>query len=198
MADIVGTAGNDLIDGTLQGDDISGLGGNDTLNGSDGSDFLDGGAGDDTLNGEGDDDTLYDTSGLNLLDGGAGNDTLLSYSPTSGQILIGGAGNDRFLLLSANGSTLTGGSGIDTYELDAGRTGNVITDFAAGAGGDVIDVTYLLRYLAGYSGPNPFGTGHLLVQQSGADTLLRIDPDGAAGGAPIPPSSRSPAFLPRR
>ena len=48
---IVGTTGNDTLNGTAGNDLILGLGGNDTLNGLGGNDILVGGAGTDTLNG---------------------------------------------------------------------------------------------------------------------------------------------------
>jgi Ca2+-binding RTX toxin-like protein len=52
-----GTAGDDVIWGTLQSDTMSGLAGNDMLLGDAGNDTLDGGAGNDRLVGEGGSDT---------------------------------------------------------------------------------------------------------------------------------------------
>jgi len=86
MANIIGTAGNDLIDGTNDDDFIEGLGGDDQLNGLGGNDFLIGGEGDDTLDGGTGDDRLH---------GDAGND-----------ILIGGDGSDFF----------RGGAGVDSFD----------------------------------------------------------------------------------
>ena len=88
-------------------------------------------------------------------------------------------------------STITTGSGSDTIELayaNQGTAAIIVTDFTAGAGGDMFrlsgDDGALLSLLSGWDGSsNPFGSGFLRLQQSGADTLLQWDQDGAAGGA---------------
>src|SRR5262249_46034507 len=52
-----------------------------------------------------------------------------------------------------------------------------IRDFQPGSG-DQLD----LRALVNVSGGNPFGTsGYLHAQQVGTDTVISLDPDGAAG-----------------
>lgn len=91
-------------------------------------------------------------------------------------------------------ATITGTAGQDTYDVH-GSTELTVTDFAAGAGGDRIDLTYLLYHLRsvsydslggrGYDGGNPFVAvnGFMRLVQSGPDTLLQYDEDGAAGGA---------------
>ena len=58
----------------------------------------------------------------------------------------------------------------------------MITDFTVGAGNDVLDVSDLLRNnTTGFDGSNPFTSGFIKLTQSGADTLVSFDPDGAAG-----------------
>ena len=69
-----------------------------------------------------------------------------------------------------------------------GTAAITVTDFTAGAGGDMFrlsgDDGALLSLLSGWDGSsNPFGSGFLRLQQSGADTLLQWDQDGTAGGA---------------
>jgi predicted extracellular nuclease len=108
---VVGTNGNNTLNGTTGADLILGLDGNDTLNGLGGNDVLCGGAKNDTLNGGDNDDTL---------DGGANND-----------ILNGGAGNDGLSGNSGNDS-LTGDTGADSFSGGTGNDTNV--DFNAGQG----------------------------------------------------------------
>jgi Ca2+-binding RTX toxin-like protein len=74
-----------------------------------------GGSGNDTITGGLAADALNGGLGADTISGGAGADTI-----------NGGAGND----------TLTGGAGADTFIIGEGT--DTITDFAAGAGGDVI------------------------------------------------------------
>lgn len=77
MANITGTANNDILNGTIDNDFLFGLEGNDQLFGGDGNDDLDGGDGNDHLNGGNGNDTLRGGTGIDYLDGGAGNDTYL-------------------------------------------------------------------------------------------------------------------------
>jgi Ca2+-binding RTX toxin-like protein len=80
--DLIGTSGNDTLNGDYEDDAIYGLGGNDVLSGGGGNDTLDGGAGNDTLSGgvlmtggEGDDTYIY--SGGTIVEGpNQGRDTI--------------------------------------------------------------------------------------------------------------------------
>ena len=70
--------------------------------------------------------------------------------------------------------------------MNSGAANYVVTDFAAGNGGDRIDFTQLLDNSAnngGYSGGNPMdpAQGYLRLVQDGANTLLQYDQDGATG-----------------
>jgi hypothetical protein len=87
---IVGTSGNDTLNGTPQADVICGLEGDDTINSSGGNDTLSGGPGG---------DTLVDLSGTDNLLGGLGADRLNTQD---------GARNDR----------VQGGDGVDTCTAD--------------------------------------------------------------------------------
>ena len=130
-ATIVGTTGDDVINGTSGPDVIAGLGGNDTINGGKGDDVICGYAGDDTLNGDDGNDTLIGSYGNDELDGGKGSDTLTGGDGSDvldgrdgEDVLDGGSGNDA----------LTGGDGDDTL---AGGNGN--DALTGNKGDDVLD-----------------------------------------------------------
>ena len=74
---LLGTTGNDTINGTSADEHLYGFGGNDTIHGNDGNDLIRGGAGADSLYGDNGNDVLvYDANDI-VIDGGDGNDTLL-------------------------------------------------------------------------------------------------------------------------
>lgn len=111
----------------------------------------------DQMTGTGAADKLFGGKGVDTLSGGAGND-----------VLWGGASADK----------LSGGSGVDRFAYhDAIEAGDVITDFAAGPGGDVLDIGALLAR-AGYHGGKPFSDGYVKAVQSGTDTLVQVDANG--------------------
>ncbi len=92
---VIGTTGNDSIDGGDNNDNIYGLEGDDILNGNLGDDLLDGfrgidslngGAGNDSFRGGKDDDILIGGEGADILNGERGDD-----------ILTGGADPDLFV-----------------------------------------------------------------------------------------------------
>jgi serralysin len=136
---VIGTSGNDVINGTALDDVLVGLGGNDVLNGLDGNDLLNGGAGDDGLDGGvGIDTASYSdaTKGVKVNLSlttiqntvGDGRDTL-----TNIENLIGSALADK-LTGSSGDNTLDGGLGNDKlYGSDGddhliGGNGNDILD----------------------------------------------------------------------
>ncbi len=119
MAEITGTASNDVLAGTDEGDFILGLEGADKVNGGIGYDDIYGGDGNDNLSGSFNDDYLYGEQGNDALVGNSGNDTL-----------EGGEGKDRYYagsggdtirlgtVAAAADETVDGGSGIDQLEID--------------------------------------------------------------------------------
>ncbi|HEY3477198.1 MAG TPA: ExeM/NucH family extracellular endonuclease, partial [Anaerolineales bacterium] len=114
-ATMIGTPGDDVINGTNGRDVIVALGGNDTINGRNGNDVICGNGGDDTINGGNGDDLLFGSFGDDTLNGGNGDDSL-----------DGGAGEDE--LIGARGAdTLTGGAGGDSFS--GGRGSDTHTDF---------------------------------------------------------------------
>ncbi|MDD2864879.1 MAG: type I secretion C-terminal target domain-containing protein, partial [Methylococcales bacterium] len=171
---LYGGEGNDVLIGgnyvypqSGYGDNLDGGNGNDSLNGFAGDDNLNGGQGNDTLLGGDGNDTFYDDGGSNSIDGGTGNDTFTVYSENA-----------------TDSSTLTGGAGSDRFILSTGSLGSLsITDFAAGASGDILDIEEIINSSIGYSGGNLFGSqGYLRLEPSGTgDTLFQWDKDGATG-----------------
>jgi Ca2+-binding RTX toxin-like protein len=95
LAKIVGTAGDDVLQGTPERDVIWGGGGNDTILGSLGNDLLCGGPGTDLIHGG---------RGNDIADGGAGADDRV----------IGDLGDDKLTGGSGDGDEVAGSLGIDT------------------------------------------------------------------------------------
>ncbi|WP_374580794.1 DUF4214 domain-containing protein [Pseudoduganella sp.] len=186
---LAGGAGDDLLDGGDGNDELSDSGGLNVLRGGAGNDslvdsglaksLLDGGSGNDTLQG----------SGSNAYQAGDGNDTVLvGWNPGLKNIAPTvdlGSGHDR-LAVAAHGIfaidiVASGGEGRDTYDLAKLVPGTLtVTDFKAGAGGDVLLLGGLGRI--GELADNPFGAaGFLRLSQRGSDTWIEYDADGAAG-----------------
>lgn len=108
--EIIGTAGNDLLEGTEEPDRIRGLGGNDELFGLEGADVLEGGDGD---------DELFGGPGADSIEGGPGDDFLDGRE--GGDRLAGGPGRDVFAYYADIDNGADGiadfESGVDTIAL---------------------------------------------------------------------------------
>ncbi|GGF54205.1 hypothetical protein GCM10007301_12140 [Azorhizobium oxalatiphilum] len=116
----LGSGGDAEGDSFIRIRDVEGSAHADTLIGGAGRDYLDGAAGADTLQGAGGHDSLHGGDGADTLEGGAGNDWL-----------VGGAGADIFL-----------------FDTEAGSR-DLIVDFEAGTGGDVIQLSAPLQDWSG-------------------------------------------------
>jgi Ca2+-binding RTX toxin-like protein len=171
IENLLGGSGSDNLTGDGASNALSGAAGNDTLAGGDGADLLNGGEGNDSINGG---------LGADTFIGGGGFDTL-----------FGNEGADLFIVDAAYASTAAGGADKDIYLLRPvnGNAAFTVTDFTAGFGGDRIDERTLLANSPAYIGEggtdpgNPFdpALGFLRLTQSGLDTLVQWDRDGAAG-----------------
>jgi Ca2+-binding RTX toxin-like protein len=136
IENVIGTGGDDSIEGDLNvnvlsggggADILSGKGGGDTLNGDAGDDTLNGDAGNDLLNGGADNDTLNGGDDADILNGDGGDDTL--NGDAGNDALNGGLGND----------ILNGGFGVDTIHGQQGNdqiTGGLGDDFLFGEDAD--------------------------------------------------------------
>jgi VCBS repeat-containing protein len=189
---LYGGDGNDQMSGQAGADVLFGEAGDDSLSGGDGNDSLDGADGDDSLEGGDGQDYLSGGLGSNLLNGGLGHDQIIADSTDAAQTIDGGDGDDSIRhFYRSSASTITTGAGRDSIEIiyaNVGTAAIVVADFTAGAGGDLFRLSgedgALLNLLSGWDGSsNPFGSGFLRLQQSGADTLLQWDQDGTEGGS---------------
>ncbi|WFW11104.1 heme peroxidase [Citrobacter freundii] len=113
---IVGTNGNNTLNGTAWSDILRGENGNDNLFGGAGDDLLVGGVGNDSLSGDAGQDTLQGDAGDDTLDGGLGADSM-----------TGGVGNDTYIVNDVgdvvieglNGGTDVVRTSLGSYDLTA-------------------------------------------------------------------------------
>jgi Ca2+-binding RTX toxin-like protein len=163
---IIGTNGNETINGTPNNDLILAKNGNDTVNGNGGDDCIDAGEGNDkvtTLDGS---DVIYAGGGNNTVNSGGGNNAVSSgngndeiTTGTGDDVINAGGGNNKVQagagtnsVTTANGNDeVTTSSGNDTIDAGGGNnkvnagdgtnsvtTGNGNDEVTTGAGDDTI------------------------------------------------------------
>lgn len=195
-----GSSSNDTMTGAGGADRLFGGLGDDRINGGAGNDVLDGDAiyqwrtqfrdpyayfpsGHDELDGGDGNDQLNSSWGNDILRGGAGDDELTlsnsSLLQENHQVrLHGDAGSDHLILSNRLNVRLNvsmeGGTGSDVFTIGkiVSQGSVTITDFAAGQGGDVLD----LFSVRPWTGANPFADGTYRLVQRGADAVVQVDP----------------------
>ncbi|MCA9139007.1 MAG: right-handed parallel beta-helix repeat-containing protein, partial [Planctomycetales bacterium] len=192
-----GDGGNDVLYGSLFGDDVLighsgddklfGRGGNDTLMGGQGNDFLNGGVGTDLIEGDEGDDELIGGGGVgDRLLGGAGNDVIRG-SDDGADIADGGPGKDVIYGYGGNDS-LSGGDDDDVIHgglgddlIEGGRGSDTLlgeadhdTIYGHTAAGDGDDAA--VDYVYGDFGVGSVGTTVLVsIGSPGRDQLFGGD-----------------------
>ncbi|EPX78170.1 calcium-binding protein [Litoreibacter arenae] len=133
-SEVVGTEGDDTLEGGAGDDTISGLAGDDNLDGLAGDDTVEGGAGNDVVRGG---------EGADTLTGGEGEDTLQYVGSTAGvtvDLNAAGAGMQAASGGHADGDTVSGFENVYGSDFADVLIGNAEDNVLFGYGGDdVID-----------------------------------------------------------
>ena len=171
---ILGSSGNDKLNGDSSDAMVFGFGGDDSMSGGSGGVALFGGGGNDRLEGGDGDDSAYGGSGNDMLFGSDGEDQL-----------AGGRGND-LVHGGVGADTVSGGAGVDTVNGGQGNDmlvggngddilgGNAGSDtIFAGEGRDFIHGGFGFDQLVGGFGADRFF--HLGVRGHGTDWIQDYD-----------------------
>jgi hypothetical protein len=82
--------------------------------------------------------------------------------------------------LGGTGDTVTTAGGRDTIRFTSlGDAGKAISDFQAGAGGDLLDLHLVLQSI-GYHGAAPLSDGEIRTVQAGTDAFVQVDSHSGA------------------
>lgn len=173
LANIDGTNNGDLISGGLNDDKIYARGGHDTAWGGSGDDYVNGGTGNDVLYGAIGDDKVIGGSGNDRAYGGLGNDKV--YGSSGNDKIWGDKGSDRLFGQQGNDSIYGGNDHDKIY----GGNGN---DFAnGGKGNDLINGGSGADHVRGNQGADTFEfkTGDLIdwdsLSGTTAERSLQLD-----------------------
>lgn len=189
--EITGSAGDDLILGTLCADDIAAGEGDDNVDARAGDDLIEAGGGSDhvvagdggdTVLGGAGDDVVFAGAGADVVSGGAGHDRL--FGEAGDDLLFGEAGDD--LLDGGDGRDLLDGGEGDDHLLGGGGDDRVYgaagdDDLSGGTGADVLSGEAGDDKLEGGEGADLLsdGTGRDVVSGGAGDDVIVLVLDGA-------------------
>ncbi len=181
MAILNGTPDNDLIQGTLEADEITALAGDDTVFGDDENDVINGGDGNDTIfGGTGSDVPVSNLEDRDILNGGLGDD-----------LIFGNQGNDT-INGDSGSDTLFGGKDNDSVN---GGDGNdvIVGDLGDDAFGEVVPLDVVLLQDLSASFDDDISTLRGIVPDL-LDSIQTISPNSQFGAAsfidkPIEPNA---------
>ncbi len=168
-ATIVGTPGNDTIEGTSGADVIHGRGGDDLIRGLDGNDIVCGGAGADVVRGGPGDDVIWGDGSADVLRGGAGYDVI--HGGGGADELRGGSDGD-LIFGNAGADIVRGGQGVDVCRGGAGDDSGASCNEPATAQASQLQPGESL--LAGHSIVSPDG-GFVVAMELDGNVVLRGD-----------------------
>jgi hypothetical protein len=88
---------------------------------------------------------------------------------------VNSSGQTSVWNIVGNGDVMTGGGGQDNFQFNGlNELGKVITDFSAGASGDILDL-HNLEAAVGYAGHNALADNAVRLIQNGANTEVQVD-----------------------
>jgi Ca2+-binding RTX toxin-like protein len=127
---------------------------------------------------------IFGNSGNNVLSGLGGDDGLVG--DAGDDLLLGGAGNDR-IAFSVGRDTLVGGAGSDVFgisaiDVTAIDPADVIADFEAGVGGDVVDLSAFFPDTTTAADVLANPGNYIQTAVADGNTIIRVDLDGTGGG----------------
>lgn len=185
MANITGTANDDILPGTTLDDFINGLGGRDTITAGDGKDIIIGGLGADTIFAGNGDDEIWGGGGEwaagEVIDGGAGNNGLYTWGGDISNVTITNVQTlgTHLNTLSLKASQLAAFSALIAYDgplmLQATEAGTYSLQGKSVTGTFSITGSSGNDYLAGNSAAQTLASGDgndRLQGLGGADILL--------------------------
>lgn len=182
---VVGTEGNDRLQGGRFTDILFGGAGADELFGDRGADLLFGGAGADLLDGGHGNDLLVGGEDDDVLSGGNGNDILIGGAGDNvgtDDVLTGGRGADLFVFTADDRTQPHPATPVGATGIFATNTPDVITDFTFGTDRFVFDASDF-----GIDRPLIYAEGRTADLAGAANVIVQFDafPNAAAAARAI-------------